>query len=244
MLVYRTAVKYKLKKPITKFQEINKSQLPITNDKNRSFCDFCGRQLHWYENVPVISWVIQGGITRCCQKKLPLLYPIAELTTGLLFIVYLWQIKFAIYDWRVVPSLIMLTMIVFSTVFDVKYMILPDFATVIMGICAMLLFGYQGVVAAGVAGAFLGLLYLGTRGRGIGFGDVKLALFMGLLLGLSRVIVAFYVAFIVGAIIGVVLMIKGKVGRKTAIPFGPFLLLGTVAAWWYGNSLWYIVFNR
>jgi len=71
----------------------------------------------------------------------------------------------------------------------------------------------------------------------MGFGDVKLAIFMGLLLGWPKVMVAFYVAFIVGAGVSVLLMMLKKVKLRSAIPFGPFLILGTVLAWWWGDEI-------
>lgn len=245
MLVYRTAVKYELIK-------IKKRVLG-----ERSVCDYCGRQLGWSDNIPVISWLVLGGHSRCCHKKLPLLYPIVELSTGILFVmsfVILNEVKelaiggseilLTLRLARVIASLVVITMMVFSTVFDLKYMILPDFATIVMGVGALILGGTQGVAAALVASGFLGVLFLVTRGRGLGLGDVKLAVVMGLLLGLTRVIVAFYVAFIVGAIVGGGLLLSHRVTRKSKIPFGPFLILGTLVSWWYGNSLWYIVFSR
>lgn len=232
MLVYRTAVKYGLHK-------VKKGFL-----KERSVCDFCGKQLHWYENIPICSWILLGGRTKCCHKKLPILYPIVELATGIIFGLSLMRSPMMIYDWRAWVGLILLTLMIFSTVFDIKYMILPDFSTVLMIMLAIFLSGFSGVLAAIGASGFLLLLHLVTKGKGMGFGDVKLALFMGLLLGIKEVIVAFYFAFIVGAIVGVGLMIVNKVGRKSPVPFGPFLLLGTLLSWWYGSTIWYIVFNR
>ena len=79
MLVYRTAEKYKLKSPPSP---------RLRKCEKRSFCDYCGRQLNWYENVPVFSCLILKGKTKCCHKKLPLFYPITELALGFLFLIY------------------------------------------------------------------------------------------------------------------------------------------------------------
>ena len=75
MLVYRTAVDYKLENK--KFR---------VKGEKRSFCDYCGRQLEWSENVPILSWLVQKGKTKCCSKKLPISYPIVELLMGILFL--------------------------------------------------------------------------------------------------------------------------------------------------------------
>lgn len=228
MLVYRTAVKYEL----TKNKIVN---------KKRSFCDFCGRQLKWYENIPVISWMIQKGRSRCCQKKLPILYPITEITTGLLFLIF--SLKFEISNLNFFIGLIIITLLVFLTVFDLKYLILPDFAVVTLIIISFLgvVFDEPNIIPyflSGLAGGgFLWLLNLITKGKGMGLGDVKLAVFMGLFLGYPKIIVAFYVAFVVGAIVGIILMIFKKIKKKTQIPFGPFLILGTLVAWFWGSKI-------
>lgn len=250
MLLYRTAVRYKLKVKSSKFKVKNKS---------RSFCDYCGRQLRWYENVPVISWVIQKGKTRCCHKKLPISYPLLEVGMGVIFLIFLQITNYppmadftSFYKLQItnVLGLVIITLLVFSAVFDAKYMILPDFSTyILIGIAFLgVVFDEKNMIPyllSAVAGAgFLGILYLLTKGKGMGFGDVKLAIFMGLFLGWPKIVVAFYVAFITGAVVGIVLMAVGKIKKgKTMIPFGPFLILGVMVAWWWGENILSIIFN-
>lgn len=222
MLIYRTAVRYKLRKP----------KFLISNDK-RSFCDFCGRQLKWYENIPVFSWVIQKGKTRCCEKKLPLTYPIVELLMGILFVIG-YQISDIRSQISILILFIIIVFLVFSAVFDLKYMILPDFSTWILVGCGVILIGtrhgvfVQNLITALIASGFLLVLYFITKGKGMGMGDVKLALFMGLFLGFPKIVVAFYVAFITGALVGIILLVFFKFKRRSPIPFGPFLILGTL----------------
>ena len=238
MLVYRTAERYELESK--KFK---------VKSKNRSFCDYCGKQLHWYENIPVISWLLQKGRTKCCHKKLPILYPIVEIMTGILFLITNYKLLITNNELQItnyfgfVISLIIVTFLVFSTVFDLKYMILPDFSTVILTSSALLLWclGHFGewnyLLSAIVSFGFLGLLYFFTKGKGMGLGDVKLAFFMGLFLGPQKTILAFYVAFVVGALVSLVLMVLNKANKKSLIAFGPFLILGTITAWFWGNKL-------
>jgi prepilin signal peptidase PulO-like enzyme (type II secretory pathway) len=238
MLIYRTARKYKL---------ISNFQFPISKkkDENRSFCDYCGKQLKWYENVPVISWLVLRGKTKCCHKKLPISYPVVELGMGILFVI---NFRFLIFNnqlnwFSILLNFIITVLLVFSAVFDWKYMILPDFSTVILIGCGLILIWashaspLQFLLSALISGGFLLILNLITKGKGMGMGDVKLALFMGLFLGYPKIIVAFYVAFIVGAIYGLVLMILKKAKKKSQVPFGPFLILGTMAAWWWGDFI-------
>lgn len=237
MLVYRVAVEYGLTKGDHKSRPYN---------NNRSFCDYCGRQLGWYENIPVVSWIIQKGKTRCCRKKLPVLYPIVEIIMGILFLIY--DLRFMIQESNIILwilGLVIIVFLVFSGVFDLKYMILPDFSTAILVISAFVWLMVGAIhelplhlLSAAGSFLFLYFLYLITKKRGMGFGDVKLAIFMGLFLGYPKIIVAFYVAFIVGAVIGSFLLIfNKKMNKKTPIPFGPFLILGTLVAWWWGNQI-------
>jgi prepilin signal peptidase PulO-like enzyme (type II secretory pathway) len=227
MLVYRTEIKYELKK--SKFKG---------TDRDRSYCDFCGKQLHWYENIPVFSWLVLGGKSRCCRKKLPIQYPLVELSTGILFLFFINNYL----------AMIIGTLLVFEFVFDLKWMILPDFSTyILIGIAFILALvgGHACPPLLSGLGAFLFLLliHLVTRGRGMGFGDVKLALFMGLFLGWPKIIVAFYFAFISGAIIGIGLIVSKKLKRSSQVPFGPFLIVGTVVAYLIGDSLMYYVYR-
>jgi len=136
--------------------------------------------------------------------------------------------------------------LVFSAVFDLKYMILPDFSTVILIILAVIFLFVEtpcvaslqdNILSALVASGFLLILNLITKGNGMGMGDVKLAVFMGLFLGYPKTIIAFYVAFIVGAIWGLILMIFKKATKKSQVPFGPFMILGFFVAWWFGNLI-------
>lgn len=240
MLVYRTAVRYELKSPPSP---------RLRKGENRSFCDYCGKQLKWYENIPVFSWLIQKGKTKCCQKKLPVSYPVVELMMGILFLII--NLKFEIFNqflnfqtlFQFLIGLIIIVLLVFSAVFDWKYMILPDFSTVILVICGLILIWasyaspLQYFLSALVASGFLLVLNLITKGKGMGMGDVKLAIFMGLFLGYPKIIVAFYVAFIVGAIFGIILIIFKKAKKRSHIPFGPFLILGTFVAWVWGSNI-------
>jgi len=232
MLIYRVAINYKLESKKFKVES-----------KNRSFCDYCGKQLNWYENIPVFSWLVLKGKTKCCHKKLPISYPIVELLTGLLFLIFYFLGRPQESPLQFGVGLLIIVFLVFSAMFDLKYMILPDFSTVILIIIAFLgvVFDEPNVIpyllSALVASGFLLILNLITKGKGMGMGDVKLAIFMGLFLGPQKTIVAFYVAFIVGAIYGLILMALKKAKKKSQIPFGPFLILGIFVAWWFGEKI-------
>lgn len=235
MLVYRLEMEGKLLKSVYKSHKYN---------KNRSFCDYCGRQLKWYENIPVISWLVQKGKSRCCQKKLSILYPIVEITTGLLFLIC--GIKFSIYNANLILlvfSLMIITLLVFLAVFDLKHMVLPDLAILILYVIALLFWylvhfnEWNYFISAMWSFVFMAFLYLVTKGKGMGWGDVELSLFMGLFLGWPEIIVAFYVAFVVGALVGLVGILVKKMTGKSKVPFGPFLILGIIIAWFWGEQI-------
>ncbi|OPZ89674.1 MAG: Type 4 prepilin-like proteins leader peptide-processing enzyme [Firmicutes bacterium ADurb.Bin419] len=262
MLVYRTAVGYGLlssrgRKPWRSFKDCFVS-LAMTD--KFSFCDFCGKQLKWWENIPAISYLIQGGKSRCCGKKLPILYPITEIITAVLFllnfkflILNLQTINnFSIYNLQnilmMLVSVAIIGFLVFSAVFDLKYMILPDFSTnslIFLALVYKLLMGVDAnlILADALWGVslygFFYFLHVLTKGKGMGFGDVKLAFVMGFFLGWPRAIVSLYTAFIVGAVAGIIVIVFFKKKRKNRlIPFGPFMILGIIVSWWWGDSIW------
>lgn len=227
MLVFRTAERY----------EITNYKLRITN-KDRSYCDFCGRQLRWYENIPIVSWLVLKGRTKCCHNPLPWEYPVVEIGTGVIFLMLLWAQRIA--PIQIAAGAVVATLLVFSTVFDLKYMILPDFSTyILISIGILLNPDMSHLLTAAGSFMFLGSLYLITKGKGMGFGDVKLTIVMGLFLGWPKIVVAFYVAFIVGAMVGVVLLGLKIVNKKQPIPFGPFLIFGLVTAYFFGDKILY-----
>jgi len=208
--------------------------------KGRSYCERCKKPLRWYDLIPLVSFLLLKGKCRYCRSPISWYYPVVELTTGLLFLAVIFFIGgFTINIITIITIIYYLTIIsglivIFFT--DLKYGIIPDkivFSSIIVSI-AYLFINHQSLIInhffAGI-GAFLFffLLYLVTRGRGMGFGDVKLAFFLGLFLGWPKVVVAFYIAFLTGAVVGCILILWGK--KKFSggtIPFGPFLVLGGI----------------
>ena len=188
----------------------------------RSHCDYCKKNLRWFELIPILSFVFQRGTCRRCHKKLSWQYPLVEIATGVGFVL----LAPSYWYWLIFSSLLVIF------VADLKYQIIPD-SMVVMGVIGVIgaigVTGENILAGAGVSAFFL-LLWLVTRGKGMGFGDVKLAFFMGLLLGFPNIIIASYLAFLTGAASGVILIILRKKKLKEKIAFGPFLVAGTVIA--------------
>lgn len=209
---------------------------------SRSHCDHCKKVLRWYELIPVISYLVQSGRCRRCHTPLSFTYPLVEIITGLgLTILYrqvgLISVPLLIFSWMIFAGLVVIT------VSDWKYEIIPDSMIVLLILSA---FGYrfltntltvQEVISATATALLFYLLWLATNGRGMGFGDVKLSLALGLLLGYPLIVVAVYCAFLTGAGSGVILILAGKKGLKSHISFGPFLIFGTLVALVWGERL-------
>lgn len=188
----------------------------------RSVCDHCKKPLRWFELIPLLSFFLQRGRCRRCHKELSWQYPFVELVTGVAFAA------------GVNPLVFSSLLVIF--VADLKYQIIPD---------SMIMIGVLGAIGGirenalsglGAAGFFF-VLWMITKGRGMGLGDVKLAFLMGLLLGFPRIVVAGYLAFLTGAVVGVILIVLGKKTLKERIAFGPFLIAGTVGALLWGDWL-------
>lgn len=208
----------------------------------RSFCDFCKKQLKWYDNIPVLSWLVYKGKSRCCGKKLPILYPVVEISTGYLFLLN-YQLLMTNYQLMTLNFFIF-GLLMFEAAFDFQYMMLPDataYALIILAAIKWILIGMpvSFLTYAVISGLFIFILHkIKIKGQeAMGDGDIFLAFFMGLFLGFPKIIVAFYVAFIIGALIGVLLIKLKRIKRLSPIPFGPFLILGTIIAYIWGETI-------
>lgn len=206
----------------------------------RSHCDHCHRTLHWYELIPVLSWILQGGKSTCCHKRLSVQYPFIELVTGIGF--------FCIFSADpVISSTLAANLLIFSSavvlcVADLKYEVLPTPLLISAAIGVVLSrigplslcftsgcmpFLWTVLLPTGAATLFFFLLWLFSRGRAMGDGDIYLVFLMGFFLGYPRILIALYVAFLTGALAGVILILGRKKGLKSHISFGPFLIFGT-----------------
>jgi len=228
MAVYRTAQSYK----------VIKLKVFKVKNKDRSFCDYCGKQLHWYENIPIISWIALGGKTKCCKKKLSVAYPIVELGTGLLF---LFNYELRITNYELILGFVVLGLMIFLMVFDGKYMLLPEKVLYILLFLGLLNGGWPNLmVGLGFGMVFWLISKMKIHGQeAMGNGDPYLTLFMGWWLGLSLGLVALYVAFITGAIYGVILLSFRKIKKLDPLPFGPFLLGATIITWLNSEKILY-----
>lgn len=208
-----------------------------------SHCDYCKKPLRWFELIPLFSFLLQGGRCRRCHRQLSWQYPLIELVTGLGFAA-VYSLGFtSVFDLSLRCAIFAAGLVIFMI--DRKHQIIPDSMLVVMllatvGLALPLSWHDRlvHVITSISCGGFFLALWLGTKGRGIGFGDVKLAFVLGLLLGFPGALIACYVAFLTGAIWGVILMIIHKARLKSRIAFGPFLLVGIVVSYVFGAAIW------
>jgi len=242
--------------------------------KGRSFCPHCKHALSWQDLFPVFSFLFLLGKCRYCRAKISIQYPLVEIATGLIFLLIFsaqganalgrpasgvgpaegWNFLYTGLLFYVASALI----IIF--VYDLKHYLIPDkilFPAIVTTFLYRLFgiwdlgFGNSAgfsnfILAAIIASGFFFIIWLVSGGKWMGFGDVKLAVLMGFLLGLPNVLVALFLAFFFGAIIGLILMVFNKKSLKSEIPFGPFLIVGTFLAMTWGSQIihWYLNFFK
>lgn len=222
----------------------------------RSGCLTCARNLEWYELVPMFSFLFQRGKCRTCRTEISALYPLIEFASGLVFLFLFARFSFFLpnafgeFMYFILFYGLVFSIMLVITGYDFRHKIIPDNLVYPLIIIAFLglFFSEYGTfhfhpatlesVFAGVLVALpLFILWAISRGAWLGFGDVKLAVAMGLLLGAARGFAALMLGFWIGAVIGIlILLIEGEKARKREIPFAPFLILGTLIAFFFDVS--------
>lgn len=245
--------------------------------KGHSKCFSCGKNLHWWELVPIFSFLFLRGKCSKCLSKISWQYPLVELLTGVIFtaLAYKYFSQMGVYvfaqGYTYAPSFfvfpifgflvylgIFLTLIALA-VYDLRHKIIPDtFSFLFSGlslIVALFRFISSGAsMAIKITDLMAGIIFslafyaiwYGSRGRAMGFGDVKLVFGIGLMLGLAQGLSALVMSFWIGAVASVGIMALSRVvpakylssplrelTMKSEVPFGPFLVLGTVLAYFY-----------
>ncbi len=190
--------------------------------KGRSFCDSCKKDLYWYDNLPILSFLFYLGKSRCCSQKISFRYPLIELASLLgTFLIY------AQFQSYILLALFYVTLAIF--VIDIEHQIIPDelnWLVLSIYIISSSSTIYQGLVAGFLCSLVLLFLHFITYGRGMGLGDVKLAIGLGAwfdILGSLNWLIA---SFLTGGLIASILLFRGKAKLKTKIAFGPFLIFG------------------
>ena len=205
-----------------------------------SRCPSCERPITFYDNVPVVSWLLLRGRCRHCGTQISPRYPLVELLTAAAFALVVAVLGF---DEQLVLELPFVACLIALAGIDYDHQLLPNkivYPMAVYGLVATLLVDRDDLLENLIAGAggFLFLFVaLVAYPRGMGMGDVKLAGAMGLYLGLS-IVPAMLIAFLTGTIVGLgIIAREGAEARKKAVPFGVFLALGGIAGLLAGPEL-------
>lgn len=225
---------------IGSFLNVVASRLPAGRSvvQPASACTACGNEIAWYDNVPLVSWLVLRARCRHCRSRIPAVYPLVELVTALLFVACV--LAFGA-TWRALAACIFAAALVVVTATDLSHRIIPNkvvlpSAAAVLGLMTLAEPSPEWVIGALGASLFLFVAAVVYPG-GMGMGDVKLALLMGAALG-RTVPIALFVGMIAALVPSIVLFARhGSKARKMAIPFGPFLALGSLVALFAGDEL-------
>jgi len=211
----------------------------------RSRCPLCGAELHWFDNIPLLSFLALRGRCRNCGGPISWRYPIVEAATAL---------AFALAAWRTPPTAdllvawFFLAALVAVTAIDLEHQIIPDlitlpgillgFVTSFLGTRVSWVDSLLGILAGG--GILFAVVVL--SGGGMGGGDMKLGAMMGAFLGYKLALLALFLAAILGGVVALGLLSTGIRRRKDPIPFGPFLAIAAAVAMLWGETIltWYL----
>ena len=215
----------------------------------RSKCPNCGRQIKAHENVPVVSYLVLRGRCPGCGTRISLRYPLTELTMGVLFALAV--VKFEVTVTAVVYAAFFWVLVVL-TVIDLEHKLLPNrivYPTFVVGWAGLVVAALVDGDTARLRSAALGAVVFGgfffvvafIYPAGMGGGDVKLAFVLGTFVGyaggVGAVLAGMFASFLLGGVIGIIaIRVSGK-GRKTQIPFGPFMAIGSVIAVFLGERI-------
>ncbi|MEK9209380.1 MAG: prepilin peptidase [Patescibacteria group bacterium] len=226
--------------------------------RSRSKCFSCGHKLAVLDLIPLFSFLVQKGKCRYCQSKISFQYPLVELITGIVFLFVVLKITnyslfitnysllLAIGYWLAVFSFL-----IAISVYDLHHQIIQDkFVYPFIGLALIpVVLAEKALFSHLLSGlsffGFFALLWLVSRGKWIGFGDAKLALGLGFLLGPWNSLAAFLFSFWLGGLVGIFLMAfkKKKFNLKTQIPFGPFLVAGAFLSFLIGDKFIGLLFG-
>jgi len=207
----------------------------------RSRCPGCGTQLRAVDNVPVISWLALRGRCHHCGTAISARYPLVELTTAALYVAVVASQDSAV---RIVLGLLLVTALVPITLIDLDRRLIPNVITGPAALAALVAivaldidFLPDALIAGAAAGGFF-LVAATLKPGGMGMGDVKLAAMLGVYLG-RAVAPAVLIALVSGVLVGAVVIARrgAAEGRRTKVPFGPFLALGGIVAFFAGEDL-------
>ncbi|PIR74861.1 MAG: hypothetical protein COU35_00095 [Candidatus Magasanikbacteria bacterium CG10_big_fil_rev_8_21_14_0_10_47_10] len=217
----------------------------------RSVCPACVRVISWYDNIPIISYIVLAGNCRHCSSRIPLSYVFVEAWLPLAFVGTAVLSDSSSLTAALAFQWFIIFLLTFVFIYDAKYRLILDRATTIPAVILFGAFWYLGIhtpqtmlIGAVVGAGFFWFQYVLSQGRWIGGGDMRLGFFMGVVLGWPLILVALFLAYIVGAAVGVGMLALRKKDLQSATPFGTYLSAATLVTLLWGQRLldWYMTF--
>ena len=220
--------------------------------KPASHCPKCGYELHWYDNIPIISYIILGGKCRQCREPISIRYTLVEITNMILWLVsvYLFFETSIVYCF---VSMIVCSLMICIFFIDLEHMLIFNrfsISIAILGLITMFFDNYtkelDHILGGVIGGLIFVLLYFGSiwilKKEGFGWGDVKLVAASGLLLGWQKLIFAMIIASVIGSIVLLIIKYTQKDEEGKEYPFAPFIVAGVLVAMFIGANVieWYI----
>jgi leader peptidase (prepilin peptidase)/N-methyltransferase len=215
-----------------------------------SACPRCGTTLAWYDNLPVLSYVLLRGRCRTCREPISWRYPAIEIASALLFALAYYRFQPVL---GLTAALVLLAALVAITAIDLDHQIIPDVLSlpgIVLGVLFSLAPGGIGWVQSllGVAvggGVFVVIIFVSVRvigEPGMGDGDVKLGAMLGAFLGWKLALLSILLSVLLGGPLAATLLATGRKARRDPIPFGPFLALGGLISLFWGDAVlaWYL----
>lgn len=219
-----------------------------------SHCVKCNHTIKWYDNIPVISYIFLKGKCRNCFEKISVRYPLVELITGVMFLI---TYKLTGFNYELIINLSLTIIFIIIIFIDIDHNIIPDTMSLSIFILSIVLIIIKSTnqieydYISNIIGFIIGfsslflIRFISTaiyKKEAMGFGDVKLFAALGLLLGLQNIILSFIISFVLAALIEVILIGLKYRNRESEIAFGPYLILGSFMAYYYGEQIitWYL----
>ena len=196
----------------------------------RSQCMSCSAVIKWYDLIPIASYIVLKGKCRMCRSRFSFQYPVIELFLGVLFASVYYIYGTSISSIIILISLVLLVAIV---IYDMRHLIIPDtlvYPLIALSVLSLFIRGLNlsNILAGVILFSFFAVLWIVSKGKWMGFGDAKLALAIGWLLGMAGALSALILSFWLGAVVSIFLLFlrKGKMTFKSEVPFAPYLVLG------------------
>ena len=211
--------------------------------KPRSHCESCGHTLAWYELIPIVSFLIQGGKCRKCRAKLSWWYPLIEIITGLFFVGCYLYYGFT-YD--LLLALIISSVLIITCISDFNYLVILDEVLVVSSLAALVVIflkdGFNGLIISLLSGLLMFFFMLMVKIVGdkafkresLGGGDIKLSLFIGLVLGYKLSFINLVLASFLALPVAFYYLVKLK---DREVPFGPFLIISTFIIYIFSTQI-------